>query len=167
MLVYHAFSDVNHGVFRAFVLQKYVFGESIELDYWRILDFLYVFPHKAKSIRVPQSMVSEKRKLGALYNKYNDVPFPREFLARFSAIHTSITAILSSKGVVSEDELQRGRLQWQATDSPDGLLELVEARAKAEATVIDFLRNLRHLVPATGPDGIKARSGWLEHRYDA
>lgn len=167
MLVYHAFADINHGIFRAFVLQRYVFGERIEIDYWRILDFIYLFPHKAESLSVPRGLVSRKRQLSELYSKYNDVPFPREFLAETLGIHATIASVLSAKGVIGSDELKQGQIDWRLRDWPSELAELAARRASDDDAVLSFLKDLREQVPVSGPQGIKVRSDWMEHRYDA
>lgn len=167
MLVYHAFADINHGVFRTLLLRESVFGESVELDYWRILDFLYLFPHAAKHIRVPQPLMKQRNALARQYNKYNDVRSPREFLAQTRSIHATILAILDAKGIISTQALKSGKIQWQADEWPAELRSRCAARVDEDRAVLDFLRGLRETVGATGPNGIKARTNWMEHRYDA
>lgn len=166
MLVYHPFADINHGVFRSLLLHKHVFGQTIDFDYWRILDFLYLFPHEARHIRVPQNLVSQKNALAKQYNKYNDVPSPREFIAQTASIHATITAILGAKGILNSQALKGGKIEWQADEWAADLRDRCAERADQHEAVLGFLRSLTELVPATGPDGIKARTNWMEHRYD-
>lgn len=131
------------------------------------MDFLYLFPHKAESLSVPRGLVSRKRQLSELYSKYNDVPFPREFLAQTQGIHATIASVLSAKGVIGSDELKQGQIDWRLRDWPSELAELVAQRASDDDAVLSFLKDLREQVPVSGPQGIKVRSDWMEHRYDA
>lgn len=167
MLVYHAFADINHGVFRALLLHEHVFGQVIDFDYWRILDFLYLFPHEARHVRVPQKLVSQRNAVAKQYNKYNDVRSPREFIAQTASIHETIAAILGAKGILDADALKHGRIAWKSDGWSADLRGRCAERAEEHGAILEFLRGLKELVPSTGSDGIKARTNWMEHRYDA
>lgn len=167
MLVYHAFADINHGVFRTLLLREHVFGDSIDFDYWRILDFLYLFPHEAKHIRVPRHLVAKRNTVARQYNKYNDIHSPREFISRTASIHSTIAAILGAKGIVDTEALKNGRMQWAINEWPAALQSRCAKRAEEEEALLGFLSDLTEAVPPIGPNGIKARTNWMEHRYDA
>lgn len=167
MLVYHPYADINHGAFRALLLRKYALGPAADMDYWRILDFLYLFPHKARSLTVPRKLVKQRNAMGAFYRKYNDVHSPKEFLAQMKRIHRSIAHLLAAKGIIDLEAMQRGSLVWNRFDLPLDLELRLDQRAEDHKDVLDFLGSLAAEVPARGPNGIKARTGWLEHRYDA
>ena len=167
MLVYHAYSDINHGIFRTFLLRKFVFGASIEFDYWRILDFLFVFPHMSEELRVPRPLIKKRNEMSRFYTKYNDIREPREFIYQTQNVHLSIASILSAKGIISKKDLSVGKITWTVQECPLELNRLLEERAVENNTVLSFLKLLREVVPAKGPGGIKERSGWMEHRYDA
>lgn len=166
MLVYHPFMDINHGILRAFVLRKCVITDSFDFDYWRIVDFFFVFPHKIDAINVPRVLSSRKRGFRKYYSKYNDIPFPREFLARSSGLHHAISTVLAAKGFLKPEPLNIKQLVWTNETWPKPLDELVEEQASENQEVLEFLRDLCSLVPFGGADGIKKRTELMEFRYD-
>lgn len=166
MLVYHPAFDLSHGMFRMLRLLEANPEHQMKWDTFRILDFYYLFPHLLEAARLPRNMTKRKRDFGKLGSKYTRVPTPRMFIQQLRGIHESIARSLAGKGFIEPTEFEEGLLVRTEQAIPPELLRMF-ADAVDDAALVNMLAAEMASIPLTGGDGLKDRTGLLEHRYDA
>lgn len=166
MLVYHPAFDLSHGMFRMLRLLEANPKRQIKWDTFRILDLYYLFPHLLEAARLPRTMTKRKREFGKLGSKYTRVPTPRMFIEQLRGIHESIARSLAAKGFIEPAEFDEGLLVRTEREIPTDLLQMF-ADAAEDAALVEMLAVEMAAIPLTGGDGLKDRTGLLEHRYDA
>lgn len=166
MLVYHPAFDLNHGMFRMLRLLEANPEHLMKWDTFRILDLYYLFPHLLEAARLPRNMTKRKRDFGKLGSKYTRVPTPRMFIQQLRGIHESIARSLAAKGFIEPTKFEEGLLVRTEQAIPQELLRMF-ADAVDDAALVNMLAVEMAAIPLTGSDGLKDRTGLLEHRYDA
>ncbi len=166
MLVYHPAFDLNHGMFRMLRLLETNPKRQMKWDTFRILDLYYLFPHLLEAARLPRSMTKRKREFGKLGSKYTRVPTPRMFIQQLRGIHEAIARSLAAKGFIDPAEFEEGVLVRTEREIPLDLLRTF-ADAVDDVALVDMLAVEMAAIPLKGSDGLKDRTGLLEHRYDA
>lgn len=163
MLIYHPAYDAYHCVFRMLVLIKAI--PNMELEKARILDFYLLFPSAIESIRLPHSL-SHGRKIGSnLANKYRD---PINVAATFRELrHIQEAALkcIAASGIISVSCYEKGVVARESFIVPDTLSRHLDGFVAKEQSANFILQELS-AVPLKGADGLKHRTGLLEHRYD-
>jgi hypothetical protein len=166
MLVYHPAFDLSHGMFRMLRLLETNPERRMKWDTFRILDFYYLFPHLLEAARLPRSMTKRKLEFGKLGSKYTRVPTPRMFIQQLRGIHESIARSLAAKGFIEPAEFDEGLLVRTEREIPQDLVCMF-ADAVDDASLVEMLAVEMAALPLTGGNGLKDRTGLLEHRYDA
>jgi len=166
MLIYHPVYDLSHGMFRMLRLLETKIDHELKWDTYRILDLYYIFPHLLADARLPQGMTKRKRDFEKLGSKYSKVPSPRMFIQQMQGIHESIGRSLVAKGFVEPAEYESGMLRRTKTPIPEQLAEAF-ANATDDRVLVEMLANELATIPLSGVNGLKDRTGLLEHRYDA
>lgn len=111
-------------------------------------------------------MTKRKREFGKLGSKYTRVPTPRMFIQQLRGIHEAIARSLAAKGFIDPAEFEEGVLVRTEREIPLDLLRTF-ADAVDDAALVDMLAVEMAAIPLKGSDGLKDRTGLLEHRYDA
>lgn len=168
-LSFHPAYDPIHTTFRLLRIRE-DFGEvkTLSVDHIRILDFFLVFPFRLDSIRLKASHRRFK-KLAGIYAKaklYGDQPEDRTVFNRMFPIQWAALNTLSKHKFINGQRLADG--QWVATniEIPSDLESRISQRNTEQEDLMEFLRTLG-TYELMGGDGLKARTGLLEHRYDA
>lgn len=166
MLVYHPAFDLNHGMFRLLRLLEVNPDHALKWDTYRILDFYYLFPDLLASVKLPRSMMGKKKAFSNLGSKYSRVPSPRMFIQQMSGIHETIGRSLVGKGFIDPSAYDsRTLVRTETSISPE--VEGAIKAATADSELIAMLSIEMAAIPLTGPNGLKDRTGLLEHRYDS
>lgn len=166
MLVYHPAFDLNHGMFRLLRLLEVNPNRQLKWDAYRILDFYYLFPDLLVDARLPRNMTSRKKFYSKLGSKYSRVPSPRMFIQQMNGIHETVGRSLAGKGFLEPAAFDERNLVRTDTPIPPALSNAIEA-AHNDEELVSMLGVEMAALPLTGPNGLKDRTGLLEHRYDA
>lgn len=165
MLIYHPAYDANHGMFRMLRLLDASPTHTINWDTFRILDIYYLFPHLLLDARLPRNLTKSKKVIGAGNSKYNRAPSPKLFIQQIVGLHESIAMSLASKGLIKGAALKEGLLQRTATRLPTIVQAAFDEAVEDDALVRLLAVDLASL-PLSGQNGLKERTGLLEHYYD-
>jgi len=138
----------------------------MQWDMLRLLDFYYLFPHLLKDVSLPTKLRSQKRYFANFSNKYNRVPAPRLFLRQIEGLQEIAIRSLASKGFIKADELERGLVVRTDRELPSELTVANNDELPDDQKLLDFVAIGLGGVPLAGENGLKARTGLLEHRYD-
>lgn len=139
---------------------------QMKWDTFRILDLYYLFPHLLEAARLPRTMTKRKREFGKLGSKYTRVPTPQMFIQQLRGIHESIARSLAAKGFIEPAKFDEGLLLRTGRETPPELVRMF-TEAADDAALVSMLAVEMAAIPLTGGDGLKHRTGLLEHRYDA
>ena len=74
---------------------------------------------------------------------------------------------LASGEFISSKALALGKVQPQSREVPQPVLVRLDQVNERDGSLIEFLNILASEYDLLGPNGLKARSGLLEYRYDA
>ena len=166
MLTYHPAFDLNHGMYRMLRLLHVIPEKQINWDSYRILDFYYLFPHLLDKVRLPQNLTKKKKQFVRLRSPYTHVPSPKQFLFQMEGIHEAISRALATRDFISMPQLDERIVARTARPLPDALLDSFEL-AESDRDLVDLLGKDLGVLPLSGQNGLKQRTGLLEHRYDA
>ena len=169
-LVYQEAFDAHHTIFRIFRL-RLALGYDLEIfvDHWRIIDFFMLFPGRLERMRLKSEHRKFRKPIKEFtgQKRYENQPDDVVLFRRMEIVQLAAVNTLVKADFLSDDALKKGQMHFSAATVP----EQIEAPAKGhndqEATLTEILELLATDYAFSGKDGIKSRSGLLEHRYDA
>ena len=165
MLIYHPVFDTNHGMFRMLSLLEATSSKSLRWDAFRILDLYYLFPHLLGAARLPRALSGAKPHYGKMDARYNKVPAPRVFIQQLVGLHEIVARSLIGKDFLAAGAFERNLLQRTEKILPAALIEAFQQAD--DRALVELLATQVGTIPLNGPNGLKDRTGLLEHRYDA
>jgi len=165
MLIYHPAYDAYHCVFRALLITKLI--PKMELSRLRILDFFLCFPGEIRNVRLPQSQ-SETRKVAKnLVNEYHGPVNVRHTFRDMQHLQYAAFRSLAASGLFDAKEFELGLVSRTDASIPDELSRTISATRERDKVAIRCVVDVLGVMPLNGVDGLKARTGLMEHRYDA
>lgn len=164
MLVYHPAFDAYHCVFRLVTILES--RQTIEVDRLRILDFVLCFPAVVATFRLPQRAASIRKPASLADNAYRTPLNPRATFGALSASQDGALACLAAAGFVGPESLRDGIAVRTSAPLPNELLEQCKKLRNRETLFFRQILPPFLEIPLLGHDGLKARSGLLEYRYD-
>lgn len=167
MLIYNPAQDCYHTIFRLLQILEENKGRAMSLEAIRILDFYLLFPAELAKIRFPQSLVSYKFAFKKQANPYNSLQNGKRVFHQLRALQIAALFSLASRNLVNQDLLRNHNLVQRTAQPLDAeLAQAVRDRTLQMGNLVYFLVNELATMSLTGPDGLKDRSGLIEHRYD-
>jgi len=164
MLVYHPAFDAYHCVFRMLGILE---GRGpIENERLRILDFVLCFPAVVANFRLPQRSMAIRKPAKLADNVYRTPLNARATFDMLSASQDGALACLASASFIVPDTLRDGVALRGPSSLPVGLLQQCVRLWEREQFFFQSILPALLDIPLLGQDGLKARSGLLEHRYD-
>jgi len=167
MLVYHPAFDLYHGVFRVLKLLNRSQKKNLEIEKLRLLDFYLLFPGLIPSIRLKREHQKYKRIFTELSNKYNIASVSgqaKQVFERIEPFNNLILTYLENKKYVKIHE--ETYLDFFSSELPKKILEICNVRDEKENKLMGFLSEVLSSYELKGADGLKARTGLMEYRYD-
>lgn len=144
-------------------------SKALSVDHTRILDFYLLFPFRLSAIRLK----TQHRKFRAVADTYNetrpygDQPPDTELFARMKPMQTAALETLAAKGLVNANVLKDGMVIRGEQTLPPALAERIRNANSDQQDLMQAILALSSEYPLLGKDGLKDRTGLLEHRYDA
>lgn len=164
MIIYHPIYDIDHGRFRLLHLLSCASSHRLHWDAYRIIDLIYLFPSLMKDIDTTRGLVTLKRKISARDAKYDQLPNPRVFIEQIVGIHEIIITSLLSQKLISEELYNNNIIGLGDEEIPIALQDLISASPDHE--FVSKMCGELSQIPINGPNGLKSRTRFLEHRYD-
>lgn len=167
-IAYQPAYDAFHTIFRFFQLDDVGVG-NIETDRYRILDYYLCFPSELRNFRFPPKH-SRFRKIGerfAQLNSFEKRPSADLVLGRMRPVQRACLETLEAEGFLATGALERQRIERADKRLSDHLAARISERRNGHPDLFEALEALATEYDLLGPNGLKARSGLLEHRYDA
>ena len=167
-LTYQAAFDPFHAIFRLLRLWPVLKRGPLPYDSVRILDFYLLFPFRVSEFRFLRPHL-KYRILASGYadtKPYGEQPDSRSVFIRMAPMQNAALNTLAANGMIDEDQLIVGWVQIKEVSLPGDVAERVKAANERQSDLMEFLSVLATEYELQGPNGLKARSGLLEHRYD-
>lgn len=170
-LVYEPAFDALHGMFRALrLLDGMGAAGRISREHFRILDFYLLFPERAGDVRLRTEHRRRKTnvaKSGPRIPPYGPRPDDRSLLQRMQSFQVAALESLVSAGYFSAEAYAEGWVEGGSVPVPPELKSKIETANSLERELVEFLRALSQEYVLEGDNGLKARTGLMEYRYDA
>ncbi|WP_421953713.1 ABC-three component system middle component 5 [Polaromonas sp.] len=161
MLVYHPAYDSYHCLFRAAAILEVC--QRTEAERLRVLDFCLSFPAVVAEFRLPQGRASLRKAALQAKSPYRDPISSKSVFVNLGRIQAAAFSCLSATGLVS---VASGFIYRTEIPLPKPIKAKCEQLQNREKVFFDLLLSQLVDMPLYGPDGLKARSGLLEYRYD-
>lgn len=162
--------DPYYAVYRLLRLRQVVLiNQKLHRDHLKILDFYLQFPFRIDDLRLQQSD-RKYRRLAKEYLRskpYGDLPDDRILFNRMSPIQSAALDTLAVKGLIDRNLYDSGTVKSADTHIPPHLLERINADNAEQSGLMSFLITLATDYELLGSNGLKDRSGLMDHRYDA
>lgn len=169
-LTYHIAFDPFHSTFRQLLLRELI-GKEVEIpqEHVRIVDFFVVFPQRLVKMRLAKNHSKFRNLLNRLKNQksYSELPDDQIMFERMRPFQEAAMLTLAIKNYIKSEKLDVGLFCSTPLEIGDEVRERLEAAAKKNSELTDFFKALLFEYPFLGADGLKARTGLGEFRYDA
>ena len=170
MLAYQPAFDPFHAIFRLCrLLPTLSTCAPVEKDKVRILDFYLAFPFLAAAMSFKQGQTG-LRKIARSYDylrPYGGMSDSRDLFLRMAPLQKMAAETLAAQGIIDPDAYCQGMVMKGEILPPHQLAERIEELNVQQAKFINVLDTLCRDYALLGADGLKQRSGLMEHRYDA
>lgn len=169
-LSYQPALDPFHTAFRALRLLPAIRAIGrLPRDHARIMDFYLLFPFRIGGIRLAQKHRRFRRLAEDFRSKkpYGEQPDDTIMFARMEPMQYAAFETLAENGLLDTNEWRAGYVAPTTHPLPDELQDRVNTQNSAEPELMEFIAALGREYELLGQNGLKDRTGLLEHRYDA
>ncbi|WP_315766848.1 MULTISPECIES: ABC-three component system middle component 5 [unclassified Bradyrhizobium] len=169
-LTYEPALDPFHAIFRFLRLRRLIAKDRpIHRDHARILDFYQLFPYRVDAIRLKQPDRRFRRLASefATRRPYGEQPDDRLLFNRMEPMQVAALDTLAANNLIDPERWKVGEVLATDQPVPPALAARLEEANYSEHDLADFLHILAVEYDLTGPNGLKARTGLMEHRQDA
>lgn len=164
MLVYHPAYDAYHCLFRLLaILEK---QPRMEIDRLRILDFVLCFPGVVTTFKLPQKSAGLRRRAKLIENAYRTSLSPKATFTTLTASQDGALSCLAAASFVAPNQLLERVVERTSAPLPQELHVRTQEFHAREAFFFQQVLPALFDIELSGPNGLKARSGLIEHRYD-
>jgi hypothetical protein len=139
---------------------------SFEIDRIRIIDFYLSSPTALRAFKFPADLRTKRKIFSDKVNDYNDIPNQRSLFFEMWRIQQAVFDMLVSIGFIDRSKLKEGSIYLLRDNVTDELAKLLEAGSSIDEDIKDFAINDLAKIPLLGVNGLKDRSGLMDHRYD-
>lgn len=169
-LSYQAAFDPYHAVFRMLRLRDVCWkASSIPFDKLRILDFYVAFPFFLQEMKLKREH-TWMRKVSRTFDDrrpFAKLPDPSTLIRRMQPYQFAAMQGLVRREYASKEDWQKMQVLSTPKVLPADVLDRVVSANEESQDLIRAIGELSRGYSILGPDGLKARTGLLEHRYDA
>lgn len=166
MLTYHPAFDTYHCVLRILRILAATESHNMELDRVRICDYYLCVPSALRSFKFPRNLLHYKKVFSSMVNQYNDVPNQRSLFFDLKKSQDASINQLVSIGVIDHELYHSGLLSFKENIMQERIIEATNSATSINDHVAEFVLKELSKIPLLGKDGLKHRSGLMEHRYD-
>ena len=165
MLIYHPAYDAHHAAFRMLLLTDEL--KTVDFPKLQILDFYFAFPGQMQHARLLRDQGFLRKLSETLHNPYHGPVNAGQSFKDMRHVQEAAARALVAAGLFDSEQFQVGIASRTTRALPELVSQgLQAARARAN-DLVEVLTVGLASIPTTGPDGLKARTGLLEYRYDA
>ncbi len=164
MLIYHPAYDAYHCVFRSLLITNHL--KVIEVPKLRILDFFLCFPAEIQRIRLPLTHREGRQISKSAANPYRGPTNMNQAFHKMEHIQLAAYRTLAASSLIVADELESGLVRRTQAEVPMELQDMLSKAVQNSQSVVTYLVDKLGQIELLGIDGLKHRTGLMEHRYD-
>lgn len=168
-LTYNEAFDPYHTAFRYLRLHVACgISDALPFDKFRIMDYFLLFPFRIQNMR----FLNEDRGwrgLSRAYIKhapYGELPDDHSIFSKMEPFQRAAATGLAESNIISSVAWQRGEIAFTRNDLPQPVYQRCEHLNERMQDIMAVLCRIMRNYPLNGPDGLKHRTGLIEHRYD-
>lgn len=165
MILYHPLFDVYHCLFRILLLLETSNKKEMEKERLRILDFYLLFPHALKSFRFPKHLKSKSKFVNSLKTSYEQFGSSYILFLKLTPFQDSALGHLISTNIINKDKFEIGIIERTSTFLPEEVINSFK-KPDIDSNLVSLLSGFFTEINLDGTDGLKARSGLIEFKYD-
>lgn len=169
-LTYQPAFDSYHATYRFLRLYPLLKKRGpIHRDHLRVLDYYLLFPARVKTIRLMPKHQRYKRLTSTIHSEqpFVDQPDDEVIFSRMRPMQLAALATLATKEYFDEVQLVNNSTVVTNRPVPKELTQRIDEANSQESILIEFLDIFASEYQFMGPNGVKARAGLMEYRYDA
>jgi len=171
LISYSAAQDPFHAIFRVLGVLESSDRDRFELDRVLITDFFVCFPwavHIISGSRKVPGFISAQNRVVRTFkkNSYEQIPEPKIMFKRMRPAQLAALNSLSSYGYINSNEFKNNFILRTEKPLPLDLAEEVKGYVSLNILLFDFLNRFLNELPMSTSDGLKAKTGLEEFRYD-
>lgn len=169
-LTYNEAFDPYHAAFRLMRLHIACdVSARLPFDTLRILDFYLLFPFRLQAMKFFFEDKSWRRVSKSYEDEapYGAMPDDSLVFGRMEPFQRSAAASLARSGHLSVEAWVANEVQFTGAAFPDAVNHRCATLNTRMADIMDILCQIKARYPLGGREGLKARTGLLEYRYDS
>lgn len=137
-----------------------------EVDKIRIIDFYLSSPAALRNFKFPTELRKKRNIFSKKVNEYNDILNQRSLFFEMQHIHKAVLDMLVSIGLIDSTKFKQGNVYLLRDHLTDELSQLLDNSSSIDNDMSDLAISGLAQLPLLGVNGLKDRSGLMEHRYD-
>ncbi len=166
MILYHQSRDSFHCCFRIACILSDSKIHRMEFDKVRILDFYSVFPHFGVKFKFPKHLRHARKAFQQAPEQYERISSPTRVFSSMSDIQLQSVRSMIGIGLISSEPFTSGGIVTATDKATNIFKKLSEENSEKKTPWFQAIVQDLTMVELLGEDGLKARSGLMEHHYD-
>ena len=167
MLMYHPAQDINHCVYRLLLITECSEHERLSIDLYRLIDFYTLFPSLLKLIaHFPSPIHRHKGKFSEILEPFESLKNTKRILHEIEQLQSIAIQNLLAKDLLDSESINDGYLKRTNNELPKSFAAALRESRLASEEWFKVLINEFPKAKFTGSNGLKARTGLMEYRYD-
>jgi hypothetical protein len=164
MLTYHPAHDPYHSALRMLRILAHDPVQTRTREQLQILDFYLTFPELIADIRLPPKETRHRNAFRKRRNEYNFSGDPRMIFRQMQQLQDAALRLLISTGVITETPTG---YSLDVSKLTPAMQEVLTLDHDEDHYALNYVTMTLGALPVTGKDGLKARTGLMEFKYDA
>jgi len=105
-------------------------------------------------------------RLRKLSEPYQKIPDSRRLFRQLESVQSEAYRHLAAANVINLDSYKNGQIFLGDQEISIALTREIQSANEKESAAVKFILEQLAIIPLYGPDGLKARTGLMEFRYD-
>jgi hypothetical protein len=164
MIIYHPAHDVNHCSYRILNILYAAKDNKVHCDMLKIVGFYYVYPHLLKRIEsFPKPLNYQAKKINNITDSFELTPSPSSLFFEMNPTHEAAIFSLHQRTLIN---IERNIVSLEKQNLPNELIQEFKADKLTKSDIFKILVECLPKVKLDGDNGLKAKSGLMEYKYD-
>lgn len=165
MLIYDPTVDPYHCAIRVLAVLENA-NSPLPVDSVRIADYYLAYPAALSTMRLPSDVRTIRKLAKALVSPYRNPLAGRSTFERARPIFQAAMSSLVAVNLIDGELLRTGMLVRSNHELPEELSRTISGFMQRQQQIRRFVVTDLVCIPLLGSNGLKDRSGLMEHRYD-
>jgi len=164
MIIYHPAYDVNHCSYRILNILYATKDNKIHCDMLKIINFYYVYPHLLKRMKsFPKPLNYQANKIKNITDSFELTPSPSNLFFEMISTQEAAISSLLQRSLINID---RNTVSLEKQNLPSELIQEFKIDKLTKSDLFKILVECLPKVKLDGNNGLKAKSGLMEYKYD-